>query len=224
MRQETEDQLNFNHLPRYQKRQFVPEEADLTNCEELKGLYNQLIEREILSAEDFEQWILDRSELEASVDQQGAILYIRMTCQTDDEARVQSYKNFIERVVPALKPLEDLFNKRYLERMNKFQLNKERYDMYTREIRTDLELFVDANIALETKVDVLSQEYQSICGALTVEFEGKERTMAEMNKFLLEPDRALRERAWRASTQRRLKEKDKLDAYASGSNRQKRAV
>ena len=64
---------------------------------------------------------------------------------------------------------------------------------------------------MQTKVELLSQEYQGICGAMMVEFDGGERTMQEMGKFLLEPDRDLRERAWRASSTRRLKESLKLN-------------
>jgi len=98
-----------------------------------------------------------------------------------------------------------------MESLKEFPLDERRYEIYTKEIRTDLELFVEENIELETKVDLLSQEYQSICGAITVEFEGKERTLPEMGKYLLDPERPLREKAWKASAKRRLKEKNKLD-------------
>ena len=211
MTSKTQNQLNFDHLPQYQKRQFVPEDANLADQGEVEVLHKQLLERDISSEEDLKRWALDRSELEASLDQEGSILYIRMTCKTDDEERVQKYKDFIENIVPAIKPLEDQLNQQYTEAIKKFPLDEERYGIYTKEICTDLELFVEENVELETKVDLLSQEYQSICGALTVEFEGEEKTLPEMGKFLLDPDRALREKAWKASSARRLKEKDKLD-------------
>ena len=206
-----QDQLNFDQLPKYQKRTFVPEDTNLTNCDEVVALHNQLIERDIASVEDIKRWILDRSELESALDQAGSILYIRMTCKTDDPDRVEKYKGFIENIVPAIKPLEDQLNRKYIETQKKFPLEEDRYEIYTKEIRTDLELFVEANVELETKVDLLSQEYQSICGAMTVDFDGQERTLPEMGKYLLDPDRSLRERAWKASAKRRLNEKDKLD-------------
>ena len=46
---------------------------------------------------------------------------------------------------------------------------------------------------LQTKVDLLSQQYQTLCGAMTVIFEGKEQTLPQMGKYLLETDRSLRE-------------------------------
>jgi oligoendopeptidase F len=207
----SKNQLNFNELPLYQKRQFVPEAADLTSLKEISALFEQLLAFDIQSAEGLEKWVLNRSELETAFDQQGSILYISMTCQTDDAARVQSYKDFIEKIVPAIKMFEDQLNKKYLKELENFGLKEGRYGIYTRAIRNDIELFVAKNVELQTKVDLLSQEYQAICGALMVEFEGAERTMQEMGKFLLEPNRDLRERAWRASSERRLKESAKLD-------------
>ena len=207
----SENHLNFNELPMHQKRQFVPETADLTSLKEIKALFEQLIAENIESSEELERWVLNRSELEAALDQQGSILYILMTCQTDDAARVQSYKDFIEKIVPATKMFEDRLNKKYLKESELFGLKEGRYGIYTRAICNDIELFVEKNVELQTKIDLLSQEYQGICGALMVEFEGCQRTMQEMEKFLLEPDRDLRERAWRASSQRRLSESSKLD-------------
>jgi len=204
-------ELDFSEIALYQKRRFVPEQADLTDTDVLKSLYSKLLDRAVSNTADFEAWIIDRSELEAALDQQGAVLYIRMTCQTDDAKRAEEYKTFIEKVLPMVKPFDDRLNKKFMEYTQKFHFKNGRYDIYVKEIRSDIELFVEKNIELETQVDLLSQEYQSICGAMTVEFEGEERTLPQMGKYLLETDRDLRERAWRASAQRRLKEKDRLD-------------
>jgi len=101
------EQQIFDDLSPYQKRRFVPKHADLTKLKDAQGLYHQLINRDIHAADEFEQWILDRSELESVQDQQGTILYILMTCQTDNTQRAQNYKDFIETIIPAIKPLED---------------------------------------------------------------------------------------------------------------------
>ena len=65
-------------------------------------------------------------------------------------------------------------------------------------------------------MDLLSQEYQTVSGAMTVIFEGKEQTMPQMGKYLLETDRTLRERAWKASAERRIKDKDKIGKIFEG--------
>ncbi len=208
--------MDLTKLPVYQKRHFVPEGADLTIADTVTGLYQQLENKSITDQKQLDQWMLDRSELDAALSQAGSILYIRMTCQTDDKAIAAAYTKFIETVPPAIKPINDRLNKKYLQVRKSIPMDAKRLMVYDRAIKTDIELFKEENVPLQTKVDLLSQEYQTVCGSITVEFDGKERTLPEMGKFLLETDRDLRERAWRATAERRAKEKDKLETIFDG--------
>jgi oligoendopeptidase F len=74
-----------------------------------------------------------------------------------------------------------------------------------------VELFRYQNVPLQTEEALLSQQYQTLCGAMTVEFDGEECTLPQMRKFLLEPDRTVRESAWRTVARRRLADRDKLE-------------
>lgn len=203
--------LEFDRIRPYRDRRFVPAEADLLDVDTVVDLYRQLIDRPVSDTGEFEGWILDRSELESALDQAGSIIYIRMTCQTDDKQRAEAYTHFIEEISPAVKPLDDRLNTRFLELLERYPLDEKRYAVYIRDVRTEIELFKPENIELEKQVALLAQEYQAVCGAMTVEFEGRERTLPEMSKFQLEPDRDLRERAWRAVSERRAKDRDKLE-------------
>ncbi|MBI1802397.1 MAG: M3 family oligoendopeptidase, partial [Chloroflexi bacterium] len=73
-------------------------------------------------------------------------------------------------------------------------------------------LFRESNVPLETEQDLLTHEYQAIMGALTVQFDGAERTLAQMGPIMEETDRARREAAFRAVGERRYQEREKLDA------------
>ena len=203
--------LDFQSLPRYQKRTFVTDDVDLTNVEQATWFYKLLLDRDIHSQMDLERWVLDRSELEAAISQAGSILYISMTCQTDNFKCAEDYKRFIETVAPAVKPLEDELNQRYLEELKRFPLEENRYGVYIRRIKMNLEIFVPANVDLQTKVDLLSQEYQTVCAVMTVKFEGQEKTLPQMAKYLFEPNRGIRESAWQVIAKRRLQDKDKLN-------------
>jgi len=203
--------VNFRTLPSYQPRKFVPGAADLTDKDQVVALLRSLLGRPVTSKEDLEAWLLDSSEFGAALGQAGSILYIEMTCHTDDLAKSAAYQKFIEEVEPAIKPLGHALNKRFLELVGKFPLAPHRYEVMVRAARAEVELFVERNIPLQTEIALLSHEYQVISGAMTVEFEGKERTLPEMGKFLLESDQGLRERAWSATAERRLKDKDRLE-------------
>src|SRR6185503_5992847 len=118
---------------------------------------------------------------------------------TDDKKRADDFKHFIEQIEPILKMKQDELNKKFITALKQFPLNEERYGLYIRELKADLELFREANVPLQTQEDLLGQEYQTISGGITVDFNGKEHTMAQMGKYSVEPDRELREKAWRTS-------------------------
>ncbi len=203
--------MDLAQLPAYQKRVFVPENADLTDLATVAGLYEKLEKEPISSAQELEHWLIERSELDAALSQAGSILYIRMTCQTDDPTYAKSYSRFVQTIPPAVKPVNDRLNHKYVRARELFPLDARRYQVYDRAVKTDIELFCEKNVPLQTKVDLLSQQYQTLCGAMTVTFEGKEQTMPQMGKYLLETDRSRRERAWRAAALRRGQDQEKIE-------------
>lgn len=203
--------LDFENIALYQSRKFVPVDAKLSEVAVVKGLMQLLVERNITSKEDLERWILDRSEFESAMSQTGSVIYIQMTCHTDDEKKVANYKNFIEEVAPVMEPLSDQLNRKLLDAVKKYPLDMDRYGILIKDVELDINLFSQKNVPIKTKVALLSQEYQALCGGLTVEFEGEERTMPQMSKYLLDTNRDLRKKAWRVVSQRRLKEKEKLE-------------
>lgn len=202
----------LNRPPRYQARKFVPENIDFTNVEQLVEQLNRLLQRPIASADELEQWLLDRSELEACLNEATSVIYIEMTCQTDDPDRAAAYKHVVEKIMPAVKPLDNELDKKYDELRRKFPLDARRYEVYNRAVSTSLKLFRAENVPLQTEESLLSQKYQTIIGGMTVKFEGEERTLPQMQKYLLEPDRETREAAWRATAERRLRDKDELES------------
>ncbi len=203
---------DFSRIPRYQKRTFVPEGVDFNDRDEAVELYTQLLDRDIRSAKELEQWLKDCSELAAAVDQHGSILYIVMTCDTSHAEHAYNYQKFIKDVVPAVKPLGDELNRKYLAMNDQFPLDAKRYFIFHRSVQTDVDLFWAENVPLETDVQLLSQEYQSVFGSMTVDLDGQEMTLPQMSKFQEEVDRSLRERAWRLTAQRRYQDQDRLES------------
>ncbi len=203
------DQLK--KLNPYEERSFVSREAILENLEELMCYYHALLRREILNEPALEQWLKDRSEMEAAADQVRTFLYIQMTCQTDNQEYAEKYKNYIENIIPSLKELSQELDKKYLNTMELLKINPGHHGMIFLKKKNSLELFRKENIPFQTREALLCQEYQALCGAMTVEFDGQEQTLQMMRKYLHEPDRELREKAWRAITARRLKDSEKMN-------------
>lgn len=205
--------LPFSNLPAHAPRRFVPTHIDLGNWSQIAPLFDQLDARapQCRTVAELEQWILDQGELAAALDQEGSQRYIAMTCHTDSPEAEQAYLQFVEQIEPELKPRQFKLAQLYLAHPLRSQLAPHRYEVFDRDTTLRVELFREENIPLETEESKLAQQFQKLSGSLTVTFGGEEKTLVQMGRYLEEPDRALREEAWRLVAQRRLQEADKFE-------------
>ena len=192
-------------------RRFVPAEIDFSDWNSIEPLYRKLLDRDIDNRESLEEWLRDESELNSVVSEEGSRRFINMTCATDNEEFEKVYIHFIENIEPKLKPYNQKINENLLANPHLNDLDKQRYEVLIRHTRNDVELFREENIPLEVEIAKLSQQYQKINGAMTVEFRGKEYTLPQMGIFLQEKDRAIRQEAWQLIVERRLQDAEKLD-------------
>ncbi|MEO0511477.1 MAG: M3 family oligoendopeptidase [Planctomycetota bacterium] len=193
---------------------FVPADLDAARFEAVEPLIRDLLGREVASAEAFETWMEDRSELDAACSESMANLYIATTCDTADESARSAYAAYIEGVAPKLKPLAFELDRKQAALTKELGVGGEgtRYHVVARDTITDVDLFREENVPLETELSKLDQKYDQVAGAMTVEFRGEEKTLPAMARELESTDRAHREEAWRAVSDRRLRDKDAIDA------------
>jgi oligoendopeptidase F len=204
-------ELDLCKIPLYQPRKFVPANMDFSKVQEVCALYQELLKFPINSWESMEAFIAQWSELESAIGEYGSVLYIRMTCQTDDKSRSEAYKHLTQEIIPAIKPLDFELKKKLVAAYDSITPKNDYYFVYIRNMRADVELFRQENIELEKQEHLAIQEYQTICGAMTVEFNGEHLTMPQIGRKLSEPDRTIREKAWRAMMERRKQDAEKLD-------------
>ena len=204
-------ELDLSKVPLYQPRKFVPADIDFSNVQEICALYQELLKFSINSSETMETFISHWSELDSAISEYGSVLYIKMTCQTDDKSRSEAYKHLTQEILPAIKPFDFELKKKLVAAWDSITPGNDYYFVYIRNIRADVELFRRENIELEKQDHLAIQDYQTICGAMTVEFEGQHLTMPQIGLKLSEPDRAIREKAWRAIMERRKQDAEKFD-------------
>ncbi|GMV25335.1 MAG: hypothetical protein AMXMBFR58_13660 [Phycisphaerae bacterium] len=193
---------------------FVPAELDATRWENIEPLVNALLERPVQSADELERWLLDRSELDAACSESRANLYIRMTCHTEDAAVQKAYSTYVEEVAPKLEPAAFELDKRQTDLSRTLGLSRlkaGRYLVLERDTAVEVDLFRQENVPLNTQLTLLGQQYDQIIGAMTVQFDGQERTLPQMGKYQEATDRSVREAAWRAVADRRLKDSGAID-------------
>jgi oligoendopeptidase F len=192
------------------ERKYLPATLEIT-WESLEPLFKELESRKIDSVEELEKWLADRSELDSALEEDFAWRYIRMTCDTTDEKLLGDFQYFATEIEPKVAPLNNELNKKFIASPFLKLLDKKKYFVLIRGIRKALELFREQNIPLLTQIQVEQQKYQAITGAMSVNLNGEEYTLEQASVFLKDPDRDLRQHAWEAITERRLRDRDQLD-------------
>ena len=193
------------------QRQYIPKSIDFSDWSALEPLYKSLLDKPIASARELEGFLSHFSELCAATYEYSSRCYIDKSCHTDDEAIEKRFMHFVENVDPKIKPYFFELQKKFLDSPYRSSLTDKRFVMLIRSWAADVELFRTENIPLETEITKLVTDYDKICGAMMVDFNGKQLTMPQLGKFQEETDRALRQAAFEAGAKRRLVDRDKLE-------------
>lgn len=199
-------------------RTFTAKLRNLDTWNEIEPLFEVLMKeaQALDSPEAIESWLLRQSELGAVLDEEYSRRYIAMTCDTASKEKEQAYLHFIENIMPRTKPYWDRLNRAYLQSPARKELDPNRYGVLDRDVANDVRLFREENIPLQTEDSKLSQQYQKICGSMTVTWKGGEKTLQQMAPFLEENDRAVREEAWRLISARRMQDREAIDDLLDG--------
>ena len=192
-------------------RQYLPETFVVTDWAALEPHFVELRDRPIGSAHELERWLLDRSELESVLSEDLAWRYIRMTCDTQDQARAESFQYFVSEIEPNVAPYDHALNEKMMESEYLGGLDPQRYRIFVRSVRQALEIYRPENIPLKTEISTKQQQYAATAGAMTVTLDGEEMTLPRAADRLKSPDRAVREEAYRAVQERRIQDSQPLD-------------
>ncbi|RZM16136.1 MAG: M3 family oligoendopeptidase, partial [Pedobacter sp.] len=73
------------------KRIYIPQNLEM-KWDNLEPILNELTLRSIENVQELEQWLKDKSELEAALEEDFAWRYIRMSCDTGNEELVKDFQ------------------------------------------------------------------------------------------------------------------------------------
>jgi oligoendopeptidase F len=192
-------------------RHYLPEEFYVTDWAALEPFFQELQTRDLPDTAALEQWLLDRSELEAVLSEDLAWRYIRMTCDTQDESHAEGFQFFVQEIEPQVAPYDHALNEKLLAAHSLDELDEARYGMFLRSVRRASEIYREENISLKTEISTKQQQYAATVGAMTVTLDGEEITLPRAADRLKSLSRPVREQAWRAIQARRLQDSKPLD-------------
>lgn len=192
-------------------RHYIPTDFVVTDWQQLEPYFKELLERNIDTPANMEQWLRDQSELEAIVSEDACWRQIKMTCDTENKALENAFNFYCMEIQPLIQPYADALNKKLLNHPLVNELDGDKYFTYLRTLKKSIELFREENIPLQAELAVMQQHFGVITGKMTVTINGQEYTLQQAMKFLESHDRALREEAYRKIQERRLQDKEELN-------------
>jgi oligoendopeptidase F len=193
-------------------RHFVPTDFVVTDWQHLEPFFKDLLERNIDSKESLEQWLHDQSELEAVVSEDACWRQIKMTCDTQNKSLEAAFNFYCTELQPNIQPYADALNKKLVNHPLTKELDSNQYFTYLRTVRKSIELFREENIPIQSELAVMQQQFGVISAKMTVTINGEEYTLQQAAKFFHNPDRNIREEAYRKIQERRLQDTDALNS------------
>ena len=159
-----------------------------------------------LEPSTIEAWLAEWSRLEELVTEAASRAMIAYTIDTSDREKEADHLRFSTEVLPRMEERSVELARRLVESGHS---TPELATTLAR-FRTQIEIFRDENVPIFAELEEHSARYQRITGSIMVEWEGVELPLPHLQPYLKSPDRAVRERAFRAASLPYVQRRDEL--------------
>ena len=179
--------------------------------DEVRAAFEDLLHEDVNSVDALEKWLYRESELLLEVRElvKWAIIWFRG--HTNDVERKAQHDFVQTRLQPLIGDYQAQLDEAFHRNPVRHQLNVDRYERYATLKGSNLALFRQENLPLESREQELIAVYYTVIGRVTVPWERKQITLAKAEALARQADRTIRERAWRAERTAMLAVKPELD-------------
>jgi oligoendopeptidase F len=151
-------------------------------------------------------WLGEWSRLEELVSEAASRAMIAYTSDTSDRGKESDHLRFSTEVLPKMEERSVELARRLVES----GYSTPELTTTLARFRTQIEIFRDENVPIFAELEEHSARYQRIIGSIMVEWEGVERPLPQLQPYLKSPDRAVRERAFRVTSQQYIERRAEL--------------
>jgi oligoendopeptidase F len=186
----------------------LPETADAfqkATWQDVAPFYEDLVARP-LNRENVETWLEDWSRFEALLAEAAALANFAYSINTADRAAEEAHLRFGSDIDPRAEEQRSRLRRRLVE----LDYVRPGLEVMIRRFRNQIELFSDANVPIFTELAKLTTSWAKVVGAMTVDWDGEEKTPAQMWPYLEDDDRGVRERAFRSQFKPYIEQRDTL--------------
>ncbi len=177
------------------------------NWLQIEPFYTDLLARP-LDDSSIKDWLADWTHLDDLLHETRTRLWIGTTTNTADTENLERFHTYLKDIIEQVEPAEQ----RLKEKLLASGLSLPGMEISLRDMRTEAALFRAENVPLGTYENKLSTDYDQILGSQTVQWEGEEITLLQLRLVYQNPDRVIREKAWRLEIERRAVDTPALNA------------
>jgi oligoendopeptidase F len=160
-----------------------------------------------VDASSVSEWLAGWTHLDELLQERYARLYVATTVDTTDDAAQQRFVEFLDQIYPQALAAEQKLKEKLLGS----GVEPEDFAIPLRNLKAEADLFRQENLPLLSEEEKLVTEHDKIIGVQTVEWEGKEVTLLQLQTVQLDVDRTKRERAWRLGMERQLQDRQEVN-------------
>jgi oligoendopeptidase F len=169
-----------------------PDAFEEATWEEIAPYYEALATSP-LDRTNVEEWLADWSLFESLLSEASALAGFAYSCDTSDPAREAAQLRFGTQISPKAREQRV----RLQQRLVNLDYVRPGIETTVQRFRNQLHLFNEANVPLFGDLSKLETEWSKVNGSMTVEWDGEEKTPAQILPYLESTDRAVRERAFK---------------------------
>jgi oligoendopeptidase F len=184
----------------------IPESPDAFKeavWEDVLPFYEELASRP-LDTGNVEQWLADWSRFESLLSEASALASFAYTCDTSDPDREAAQLRFGTQISPKAQEQRVRLQKRLVE----LGYVRPGIETTVERFRNQMQIFNEANVPLSAELSMLTTEWSKLIGAMTVEWDGAEKTPSQLLPFLESDDRRVRERAFKLRAKPYIEKRD----------------
>ena len=170
---------------------------------EIRPYYEELVRRP-LDRDNVEEWLTDWSQLDSMLSEASALASFAYTCDTANPEREAAQLRFGSEIGPQAHEQRILLQRRLLD----LGYVRAGLESVVQRFANQAELFRGENVPLFADLSRLVTEWSKVNGALTVDWNGEEKTPAQLLPFLESDDRAERERAFKLRADAFMRQRD----------------
>lgn len=167
----------------------------------------QDLSQQSLTESNILEWLNEWSELSKLLDESYWRLYDATSIDTTDQEAEEKFKNFLDQIRPQAKSAEQKLKEKLLES----GITPIGYEVPMRDLRAQANLFRESNLPLLSGDKKLGVEFDKTIGAQSVEWEGEQVSLPQLLPIYQQPNREVRENAWRLAAERQLADREVLN-------------